>query len=218
MDFFKKKTEVRPTFKQYDKVVVVVGGAGYVGKALLDECVSLAHVLFVVVSPRSTFSSDNVISVRADMVKDSEGTIKKILSLTGRIDILVHMAAVYAFDTAESLSQTNLRREFEVNTFMPLLVTQEVSRQHWSKFTEEENREKQRKVIVIGSQAGNGKTARKELIVYSATKAALSVAWEYYADFLNTKGIGSIFLKPGGLQQKEDLDTFVNDLKTAIVS
>lgn len=218
MDLFKKRIKLPPLFQQYNKVVVIVGGSGRVGKALLGICASLTDIVFVIVSPTSTVSSDNIISIRADMTKEPEIVVKKILSLTGRVDVLVHMAATYAFDTAESLSLVNLRKEFEVNTFMPLLVTQELVRQQWSKVPVEENRVNNQKVVIIGSQAGNGKTKREELITYSATKAALAVGWEYYADFLNTKGVKSIFLKPGGLQEQEALDSFVQELKTAILS
>jgi NAD(P)-dependent dehydrogenase (short-subunit alcohol dehydrogenase family) len=215
MSLFKKENKIDIT--GYDTVVVIIGGAGYVGKALLRACNDMHTGLFVVVSQNNVASGDNVISIRADMTKNPEVTIKKILSLVGRIDILIHAAAVYGFETAAALTAQKIVREFEVNTFMPLLVTQEVFRQHWSKFTQEENKKVERKVVVVGSQAGYGHSGQKKHIIYSATKAALSVAWEYYDEFLDEKGIESVFLRPGSLREKDSLDMFIQELKNAIL-
>lgn len=215
--FFFTKIKKKSLGGGYKKVVIIIGGAGYVGKALLKACEENREALFVVVSSKSVASGSNVISLRMDMTERPEEAVKRILALTGRIDVLVHAAAAYAFETAENLTIENLKREFEVNTFMPLLVTQEVCKQHWGLHPKEVNLKRAVRVVVLGSQAGLGKTERKELMVYSATKAALDVSWQYYEDFLTTKGVESIFLKPGALQKKEELNNFVANLKQAIL-
>lgn len=215
MVFF-KRTKLISGLERYDKIVVLIGGRGYVGQALLSACSKDAGTLFVTVSRKATFSSANSISVRIDVSKKPKEAIQRIFSLVGRIDVLVHMAATYSFDSADSLVAHRVREDFEVNTFMPIFTTQALLEQSWGVLSPEENRSKKHRVIVIGSQAGNGKTQRRELMIYSASKAALSVAWEYYQDFLESKGVESIFLKPGGLQKKEARDVFIQELKTVI--
>lgn len=215
ISLFKKENKIDTT--GYETIVVIVGGAGYVGKALLKACSDMCTVLFVVVSKSNVVSGDNVICVRADMTKNPELTIQKILSLVGRIDVVVHAAATYAFETASSLTSSHIAREFEVNTTLPLIVTQEVCKQYWSLYTPKQNKERGSKVVVIGSRSGDGKGDRDDLIIYSATKAALFSAWQYYEDFLTQKGVTSIFLKPGSLREKDSLDSFVQELKNAVV-
>ena len=214
--FLKKVKKFNRTTDSYDMVVLIVGGSGHVGKAFVKDCKDMERVLFVNISPQDTISGSNTISIRADLTKNPQETIKKVLDLTGRIDVLVHMAAVYAFETAESLTPSKMKREFEVNTLMPLLVTQEVMRQYWLSVSLDENINQKRKVVVLGSKAGDGKTLRNDLIIYSSTKAALFRAWEYYDDFLKKGGIESIFLKPGAVQEKEPLGVFIKDLKNAV--
>lgn len=203
--------------QQYKKIILFIGGAGYVGKAFLKVCNDQRDILFVVVSRSSTVTADNVILIRTDLTKNPEESIKKILNITGRIDIVIHAAAVYAFETAASLTAEKIAREFEVNTMLPLLVTQEVYRQYWALSSSLENKKEGRKVIIIGSRSGDGKGDRDDLIIYSATKAALFSAWQYYEDFLTQKGVTSIFLKPGSLREKDSLDSFVQELKNAVV-
>lgn len=215
MSLFKKENKIDTT--GYDAIVVMIGGAGYVGKALLKACSDMRTILFIVVSQNSIASGDNVVSIRADMTKDPEVTVRKILSLVGRIDILIHAAAAYAFETAKSLTPGKIAREFEVNTTLPLIVTQEICKQYWSLYTPKQNKERGSKVVVIGSRSGDGKGDRDDLIIYSATKAALFSAWQYYEDFLTQKGVTSIFLKPGSLREKDSLDMFIQELKNAIL-
>lgn len=214
--FFNRQKKLNVT--SYEKIVVLVGGSGYVGKVLIKEFQEHDKILFVIVSPKTVISGNNTIFLRDDLTKDPAKSVKKILSLVGRVDVLVHMASVYSLEKASFLTKENMMREFEVNTCIPLLVTQDVCTQYWSRYSVQENISKNQKVIVIGSQAGNGKTDREDLITYSATKAALSIAWQFYKDFLTGHGIRSVFLKPAGLQEKDDLDSFVRELKEAILS
>ncbi len=200
----------------YKRVVVLVGGAGYVGRALLERCRSHADTLFVVVSRNATSARSNSIGIRGDITHEPEKIVSRILEVTGRIDVVVHLAATYAFEKADSLTRSHMLREFDVNAIAPVLFTQEVKRQYWSTFSSEENMLEKRKVITVGSQAGEGKSSREELITYSATKAALRVFFDYYSPYLKTLGVTSIFLKPGGLQKEEALEMFLDELQAAL--
>ena len=89
---------------------------------------------------------------------------------------------------------------------------------NWKEFLlQEENKKVRRKVVVVGSQAGYGHSGQKKHIIYSATKAALSVAWEYYDEFLDEKGVESVFLRPGSLREKEVLSLFIEELKSVLL-
>lgn len=211
--FFKK---TKHKVEGYSKVVVLVGGGGYVGKALLAKYKNEYSTLFILVSRSASVSNDNIICIRGDVTTDSAALVKRILEIAGRIDVVIHLAATYAFETADSLSRSHMLREFDVNAIAPVLFTQEVKRQYWNMFTPKENMLEKRKVITVGSQAGEGKSSREELITYSATKAALRVFFDYYTPYLKTLGVASIFLKPGGLQKEEALNIFVRELQNAL--
>lgn len=213
MDFFKKKSKKHIEER---RVIVLVGGSGYVGSALIEACSEWEDVLFVVVSRSGDYTGGNSIAVRGDVTHDVENIISRIMGITGKIDVVVYLAATYAFETAQSLSREAMLKEFDVNTVAPLLFVQEVYAVCWSVFSPIENNQKSHKVIVVGSKAGDGRTAREELITYSATKAALEAAWKYYDPYLKNKGIESNFLKPGNLQDKNDLDLFIKTLKSSI--
>jgi len=200
----------------YRRVVVIVGGLGYVGRALLDTYRHSADILFVIVSRNATGVHGNSIGIRGDITHEPEKIVSRILEVTGRIDVVVHLAATYAFETADSLSRSHMLREFDVNAIAPVLFTQEVKRQYWGTFSSEENMLEKRKVITVGSQAGEGKSSREELITYSATKAALRVFFDYYTPYLKTLGVTSVFLKPGGLQKEEALSIFIHELQNAL--
>lgn len=202
----------------YTKVIVLVGGGGYVGKAFLKKYSEAENTLFIVVSRSATGFRDNVIGIRGDITTQSGNLVKRILALAGRIDVVVHLSATYAFETSAVLTRTAMLREFDVNTVAPVIFTQEVKKQHWSKLSSNENLFEKKKVVVVGSQAGEGKTNREELVTYSGTKAALRVVFDYYSSHLATFGIKTIFLKPGGLQSQEALDTFIDQLNESIVS
>lgn len=198
------------------KVVVLVGGSGYVGKALLQRFSNDRNFLFVVIAKHAAITGDNVLSIPVDITKNVDKTVLRLLTVVGRIDVLIHLAAVYSFETPDSLSRDAMLKEFDVNTIAPLLFTQAVNKQYWMINEKRENEDKKRKVIVVGSQAGEGRTSRDNLINYSATKAALRVAWDYYAPFLNNNGIDSIFLKPGSLSSQNDLTSFITEIEKYI--
>ena len=69
------------------------------------------------------------------------------------------------FETAAALTAQKIVREFEVNTFMPLLVTQEVFRQHWSSLLKKKIKAERK--FVVGSQAGYGHSGQKKHYLFS---------------------------------------------------
>lgn len=223
MDLYKKYVQsffnTKPVeLRGYKRIIVLVGGSGYVGKAFLKKYREIEDVLFVVVARRATNSNGDTITIRGDITNKPEDIVKKILQITGRIDNIIYLSATYTYERPSALTRQAMLHEFDVNTIAPTLFTQEVKNQYWATFSSEENREQKRSIVVIGSQAGEGKTNREELVTYSGTKAALRVIFDYYSSHLATFGIKTIFLKPGGLQSEEALHDFIDQLNESMVS
>lgn len=107
----------------------------------------------------------------------------------GRLDVLVNNAGVYAFAPLEDITETEFRRQFDVNVLGPILATREASRRFPAEGGSVIN------VSSIASEKGiPGAT------VYGTTKGALDQITRTLALELAPRKIRVNTIAPGGIE------------------
>lgn len=126
--------------KHQRKTVLVTGGAVRIGKAI---CEALAEAGYNVVihCRRSAKAAGRLASqlkgrgVRAWVVTQDlgdeascEGLIREAFEVAGRVDVLVNNAAIFHKFNLDETMEDELRQEFTVNCFVPVMLTKHFAR------------------------------------------------------------------------------------------
>jgi 3-oxoacyl-[acyl-carrier protein] reductase len=179
------------------KVAVVTGaskgiGAG-IAKALAAEGASVvvnyaaSRAGADAVVDAITESGGHAIAVQGDVSKAADATniIDAAIDAFGRLDILVNNAGVYEFAALEDATQDHVRRQFDVNVFGLLQVTQAAAK-HLGEGAS---------VINIGS--GVTSLFPPSTVAYTATKGAVDAITSVLANELGARGIRVNSINPG---------------------
>jgi NAD(P)-dependent dehydrogenase (short-subunit alcohol dehydrogenase family) len=206
-----------------DKVVLLTGGSGQVGRVIVKNYIEAgAAVLNVDISP-SDDSSDltedsyrekrKSYFLRADITKrsDVEAAIEKVLSITGKVDILINCAGISVFTPFEERTDDEFQSVMDVNVKGTFIATQAISRYMI--------KEKVKGVIlnfgsIYGVSAADqriyGESGRNSPEVYAISKAGVIHFTRYMARYLSPYGIRVNCLSPGGIFANQTPD-FVNN-------
>ena len=197
------------------KRAIVTGSNRGIGKAVLEKFAENGADIFAHArKPTEEFSREcskieqkynvNVYPVYFDAENSDEikQAVKEIFSISKEIDILVNnMGTVNSVKLFQMTTMQEIRREFEVNFFAQMELTQYISRQMF--------RRKQGSIINISSCAGmDGNTG---MLQYVSSKAALIGATKRLAIELGTANIRVNSVAPGltetdmGNQMRNDL-------------
>jgi 3-oxoacyl-[acyl-carrier protein] reductase len=127
------------------------------------------------------------IAVQGDVAKAAEATalIAAAIDAYGRLDILVNNAGVYEFGALAELTETHVRRQFDVNVFGLLNVTQAAAKHLGDGAS----------VINIGS--GVTSLFPPTSVAYTATKGAVDAITRVLANELGPQGIRVNSINPG---------------------
>ncbi|NVK25317.1 MAG: SDR family oxidoreductase [Gammaproteobacteria bacterium] len=126
-----KQSNFQPTFS--DKVVVITGGAGGLGKALCDIlCAANAKVALLDLSfPKEPLvlepsSASNVVQLECDICEIAQvnQAIAKITELWGKIDFLINNAGITHMSRFEDTDTVLVKKIMDVNFMGSVHVTQ----------------------------------------------------------------------------------------------
>jgi short-subunit dehydrogenase len=183
------------SFAQTKKVVLITGAANGIGKATALAFAQKGYITYATDKDTSQMQDLEAagckikyIDVTIENVMVS--AIKDIENETGGIDILVNNAGYGQNGVIEELSLDAIRRQFEVNVFGLLRMTQLVL---------PKMRERQSgRIINIGSVGGEFTTPGAS--AYHASKWALESFNDGLRGELRQFGIEVILVKPGGVR------------------
>ncbi len=176
------------------QVVLVTGAASGIGKATVEKFENEGHQVYATdidTTNLSKLQCNKCIKSYLD-VTDEASIIKTIQDAEknhGGIDILVNNAGYGQNGVIEELSLDDLRRQFEVNVFGLLRVTQEV--------LPNMRKKKAGRIINIGSVGSDFTSPGAS--AYHASKYALESFNDGLRQELYPFGIDVILIKPGGV-------------------
>ena len=179
------------------KVVVFFGGSGRVGKLLLTDIPE--NVFVVNVSHRREVALPKVGNIKADLEHDDPKKIlKKILRMTGRIDVLVFGAVAVSRRSLLAQTEEEMAREYKINVWSAVLFLKACMPYFISRGVTE-NQARGRAVITFSSIITRHGVHHKRLDLgpYAAQKSALEMSMRCLVHELGSSGIGSAILAPG---------------------
>ena len=191
-----------------DRVALVTGGAGGIGRAVVEALrlhgvkAIAADVSGEQVPADFDFKRQPETLVRLDVTRkaDIAALVKRMRAQFGRIDILVNVAGVVSFGSAEQLSETEWDRVLEINLkgtfFACQAVMAPMKQQGFGR------------IINLGSVVGrNGGNARPWVstaeqdgaanVAYGVSKAGVHVMTAFLAKELAAHGITVNAVAPG---------------------
>lgn len=183
------------SFAQTKKVVLITGAANGIGKATALAFVQKGFITYA--TDKDTLQMQELEAVgckirRIDVTDDSlmVSVIGEIEKETGGIDILVNNAGYGQNGVVEELSIDAIRRQFEVNVFGLLRMTQLVLPKMRAR--------QSGRIINIGSVGGEFTTPGAS--AYHASKWALESFNDGLRGELRQFGIEVVLIKPGGVR------------------
>lgn len=193
------KAKNMPAISSRQRVVLMVGGGGVLGTALLAQ--KPEDVFFINVSRRSAFEGPNVLNFHADVTSEPERIFRDLARTLPSVDVFVYAPYSHGFSSVKDLDLEKALEEYRLNVLSAAVCTKLCGNYFWSKEARSENMAQMRKAVWISSAASFGKTQRPELATYGATKAALNVLAAYTHDFLlDAYGVSALVLAPGSLR------------------
>lgn len=187
-------------FNIKDKVVVVAGAAGDIGKAIVAEFLkegcfvaatgtNLSRLQKVLDTVIEEDTRENLTTVQMD-ITDSQSVknaVDEIVKKYGRIDILVNSAGILCRKSFFDTEKEDVIETFNVNTIGAFDLCRRVAQVM--------RKNKSGTIINIGSQ--NGLTAIENRIAYSGSKAAITMMTKSMALELAEYGITVNMVAPG---------------------
>jgi NAD(P)-dependent dehydrogenase (short-subunit alcohol dehydrogenase family) len=184
--------------EQTKRVWLVTGANSGFGRAIVEAAVAVGDV--VVATARRPSSLDDLVgrhpgqvdAVHLDVTDTSaiEASVRDVLHLHGRIDVLVNNAGRTHVGALEETTDAELRSLFEVHLFGPAVLTRAVL---------PDMRSRGSGAIVQMSSMG-GQLSFAGFSAYSATKFALEGLSEALADEVRSFGIKVLLVEPGAFR------------------
>jgi short-subunit dehydrogenase len=175
------------------KVVVITGASSGMGEAAAKLFASKGWSVFAGARHVEKIPKDSGITALLLDVTDSDSNrtfISAVLAQAGRIDVLINNAGYGEYGPAEEIPLSNARKQFETNFFGAVELTNLV--------LPAMRKQGSGRIINISSIGGNVYTPLGSF--YHATKAALQ-QWSDVLDMeIETFGLHSIVIQPGGTQ------------------
>lgn len=164
------------------RVAVVTGGAGFIGRAVVSALEKTGHQVLVV---------DRSGAYAADLRDESEvrRVAGDILAAHGRCDVLVHAAAAFVQADLAALDAATLREAMSVNVEAPLWLCQE--------FAPGMAERRFGRIVFIASDTVWDPPPAPGLLPYIITKMGLIGAARSLARALGPQGIAVTCVAPG---------------------
>ena len=171
------------------KVILITGGSSGIGKSIGEF---LHHKGFVVYGTsrnpeKVTNSVFPLIALDVRNVESIQKAVAKILSISGRIDIVINNAGVGITGPLEEIPTAEIKNNFETNFFGPIEVMKAVLPQMRS----------QKSGLIINITSIAGYMGLPYRSVYSASKGALELITEALRMEVKSFGIHITNVAPG---------------------
>lgn len=185
---------------QNTKKVLLIGSSGVLGSAFVERSASRYQIIGVArhSPPNASLLFD---FIQADASWEWERIIGTVLERHTSVDVLINNAVYYDLVPLIEKKIHHLSTELQTNVAAPFAFSQELLLKSWSRSSPEENRQKNRSIINIGSMSGVNIYPHIKQGTYSATKAALHMLTLHMAAEWQTYGIrvnGMAFGRIGG--------------------
>jgi len=224
MHDYKKNAEITELYGLKDRVAVVTGAPGRVGRQLSLALAQAGATVVVADLPersRAEFvqelkqSDYNAIEVGIDITREEsvEAALEVVMKETGRIDILVNNAGVSTMVSVEDMPVAEFERVMRVNVTGTFICSKVFSRPMI--------KAGRGSIINVGSIYGVVAAdqriydvpgpRRNSSVVYAASKAAIIQMTRYLAIYWADKGIRVNAISPGGVfnnQNEEFLESY----------
>lgn len=178
-----------------NKVALVTGGSSGIGEVTALKLQKLGYLTYS--AARRTQRMDHLIAsgirpLMMDVTDDAsmQAGVNRILTETGRIDVLVNNAGYGSYGALEDVPLSEARYQFEVNTFGAARLTQLVL----PKMRE------QRSGTIVNVTSMGGKIYTPLGAWYHATKFALEALSDCLRIEVSPFGINVVVVEPGGIQ------------------
>jgi NAD(P)-dependent dehydrogenase (short-subunit alcohol dehydrogenase family) len=186
------------------KIIVVTGSSSGFGRMACNALAQAGHTVFASMRETTGRNATQLVDVEAfarehqvdlrplelDVGSEAsvEAAIAKIVSDTGRLDVVIHNAGHMVYGPAESFTPEQLAELYDVN----VLSTQRVNRAALPQL----RKQRQGLVVWIGSSSTRGGTP-PYLAPYFAAKAGMDAMAVSYAGELARWGIETTIVVPG---------------------
>lgn len=184
------------------QVALVTGGAGGIGNALAHALAVRGVKVVCADRQGSRTTEPGIHSVALDVtdLNQVRGVVDDVVKREGRLDILVNVAGVVSFGSAEALSEEEWDRVLDINLKGTFLCCQAVipimRRQAYGRIVNLGS--------VVGKNAGNarpwidaGEQQRASNVAYGVSKAGVHVMTGFLAKELAAAGITVNAVAPG---------------------
>lgn len=187
-----------------DKIVVITGSSGQVGKFAVNLFLSLGCIVYGFDLKKSNLNSKKFHFVKIDIsnLKKTEKNIISIYKKHKKIDILINNAAISYKSHFTKRTKLEMKKTFEINLMSIINMIKVISKNH--------KKINHCKIINIGSIYGinspdfniyfDNKNINSE--IYGGTKAAIIQITKYFAVALAKKNIIINCISPGGIENK----------------
>jgi NADP-dependent 3-hydroxy acid dehydrogenase YdfG len=181
-----------------EQVILITGCSSGIGRATAMEGAARGHVVFASArDPKSLAgleSSARMASLRLDVQDQASCSeaVRKVLEAAGRIDALVNNAGFAQYGAVEDVSIESWKREFDVNVFGAVRMTQAVL---------PAMRQARSGTIVNVSSLG-GKVSIPFAAPYCSSKHALEAISDALRVELSPFGVRVVVIEPGTITTK----------------
>ncbi|MFJ3582884.1 oxidoreductase [Streptomyces sp. NPDC090127] len=176
------------------KTALVTGASSGIGEATALKLISLGYTVYGAARRTDRLQSLAERGLRPlamDVTDDDSlrGGVDRVISETGRIDVLVNNAGYGSYGALEDVSQEEARRQFDVNVFGAVRLTQ-LALPHMRS---------RRSGTVVNITSMGGKIYTPLGGWYHATKFALEALSDCLRVELKPFGIDVVVIEPGGI-------------------
>jgi NAD(P)-dependent dehydrogenase (short-subunit alcohol dehydrogenase family) len=188
--------------KKNNKVAILTGSEGFLGKFFFDELVKNNYTVFCL--DKIKLKKKNYYEVNFNTLNKVNIVLNKIKEKIKKVDVLINCAAAQHFSSFENRSINEIYNMVNTNLIAPIVLSKFV-------FTNFFKKQLNGKIINIASMYGTivpnfklySKGDRKSSETYGASKAGLVHLTKYFANYMSPYNVRVNSISPGGIFNKK---------------
>lgn len=189
-------------------VALVTGASSGIGQAIAAKLAQAGFRVFGTSRHPSAATTPGIEMLKLDVCDDSsvQACVGKVLSDTGRIDVLVNNAGIALLGAIEESSSSQVQQMFDTNVFGAMRMTRAVLPAMRAA----------RKGRIINMSSITGFLPAAHAGYYASTKYALEGFSDALDHEVRTLGIRSILIEPGFIKTNINANTLEPDTKLPV--